>query len=122
MANNRRQQILTFYEQDIKLNEITMTNETYLKILFQDWAEITAIDELSDLNGAQVIENGWTHTAHTNWLSRISNDMQCYVRELQPDMSVKKKLFKVIGFQPDGQQNRYMTIKLSLDDDGTGSN
>lgn len=119
--NTERNQKLTFYEKTITLNEDSMKGETVLNTLFQEWAKIVPIDELSDLNGLQVVENGWTHTAYTNWISRISNDMLCYVNEWQPDKSVRKKLFKVIGFQPQGQENRYMLIKLSEMYDGTGS-
>lgn len=115
---NDRKQKLTFYEKVMKLNEETMKNDFTFKTLFQDWAEIQPINELSDLNGVQVIENGWTHTAYTNWLSRIANNMMCYVNEWQPDRSIKKKLFKVIGYQPIGQENRYMMIKLSEFTDG----
>lgn len=112
------QQKLMFTEQELVFDSDSRQNVQKQKILFSEWADVRNVQSQTDQNGNQIAELSYTHTAATRWLKSVDNNMLCYRRIMQPDRSITNQYFRVLSFEPYGQENRYMLLKLSEVADG----
>lgn len=109
----RFQQKLHFTEQQFVYDNDQGANVQQEVVLFSEWADVQNVSEAVELNGVQLVELGYSHTARTRWISGISSKMKCHRLLRQPDRSVLKQSFIVIAYEPEGQDNKYMRLKLS---------
>ena len=106
-------------EQDYKPDENNGSNILTENVLFQEYADIRAVGAMSVINGSQQGSLAFTHTAITRYLPQINNQMRCHRRIRNPDRSVSKQSFIVVGYEPWQQENRFMQLKLSeVEDNG----
>lgn len=112
------QQKIIFTTQEYKLNTDTMQNESIETILFQDWADIRNAKPIDVLNGTQLAEIDYTHTAIIRFNMMIDNKMNCHRNIRLPDRSIVRQNFIVVSYELYQQENRFMLLKLSEVTDG----
>lgn len=110
---NKFQTKLHFTEQQFVYDNDQGANVQQETIMFSEWADVRNASEAVTLNGVQLGENAYTHTAKTRWIAGISSKMKCHRLIRQPDRSNLKQSFVVIAYEPYEQDNRYMLLKLS---------
>ncbi|GBR17530.1 hypothetical protein [Gluconobacter frateurii] len=110
---NKFQQKLHFTKQEFDYDNDLGANIQQEVILFSEWADVQNVSEQAELNGVQLVELGYSHTAKTRWISGVSSKMKCHRNLRQPDRSILKQSFIVTAYEPIGQDNKYMLLKLS---------